>query len=202
MLGLEGAVAQGADGEILPLNVGRLKVLSMGFFLKSSDEAVIWRGPMKMSVIKQFLKDTAWGELDYLIIDSPPGTGRRAVVRHPAARRGRWRRYCNNSPESGGRRCPQVGYVLPPSECSYPWHCGEYERICLPGMRQGDLCPSQRRRQGVFLRDMQVPFLGAIPIDPKISEACDNGYAFIDLYADTATAAAMREILKPIAIEG
>ena len=49
--------------------------MSIGFLLRSPDDAVIWRGPMKMGVIKQFLKDVEWGDLDYLIIDSPPGTG-------------------------------------------------------------------------------------------------------------------------------
>lgn len=51
-----------------------IKVMSAGFLLRSEDDALIWRGPMKMGVIKQFLKDVAWGDLDYLIIDSPPGT--------------------------------------------------------------------------------------------------------------------------------
>ncbi len=49
--------------------------MSLGFLLPSADDAVIWRGPMKMAVIKQFLKDVAWGDLDYLVVDSPPGTG-------------------------------------------------------------------------------------------------------------------------------
>ncbi|HPS03424.1 MAG TPA: Mrp/NBP35 family ATP-binding protein, partial [Candidatus Sumerlaeota bacterium] len=75
MLGLEGQTIIGSDDGLLPIEIGNLKVMSLGFLLQDPDDAVIWRGPMKMGVIKQFLKDVAWGDLDYLIIDSPPGTG-------------------------------------------------------------------------------------------------------------------------------
>ena len=75
MLGLEGKTLQ-ADGEdLIPFDLSGMKVMSLGFLLPNPDEAVIWRGPMKIGVIKQFLKDVEWGELDYLIIDCPPGTG-------------------------------------------------------------------------------------------------------------------------------
>ena len=77
LLHLKGELFKAADGDgILPLesNYG-IKVVSLGFALGNSDEAVIWRGPMKMGVIKQLLTDVQWGELDYLIVDFPPGTG-------------------------------------------------------------------------------------------------------------------------------
>ena len=64
------------DGDmILPQEIGSLKVVSLGFMFDDPDGAIIWRGPMKIGVIKQFITDVAWGELDYLVIDSPPGTG-------------------------------------------------------------------------------------------------------------------------------
>jgi len=75
MLGLEGKRVEGEPGELLPVDLGGLKVMSLGFFLRHRDDAVIWRGPMKMGALKQFLKDVAWGDLDYLVVDSPPGTG-------------------------------------------------------------------------------------------------------------------------------
>jgi len=59
----------------VPCEPGRLSVMSIGFLLPERDDAVIWRGPMKFGLIKQFLKDVEWGELDYLVVDSPPGTG-------------------------------------------------------------------------------------------------------------------------------
>lgn len=75
LLNLHGKPAASKDG-ILPLDApGGIKVVSLGLFLQERDEAVIWRGPMKMGAIRQFLSDVVWGELDYLIIDCPPGTG-------------------------------------------------------------------------------------------------------------------------------
>ena len=75
MLGLDGQTLQGGANGLLPVDLDGLKVMSLGFLIPDPDQAVIWRGPMKMGVIKQFLKDVDWGDLDYLIIDSPPGTG-------------------------------------------------------------------------------------------------------------------------------
>ena len=75
MLGL-GSDRPKVNGErkILPLDAHGLKVMSIGFFVKE-DEAVVWRGPMLHKALTQFLEDVAWGELDYLLIDLPPGTG-------------------------------------------------------------------------------------------------------------------------------
>ena len=64
MLGLEGSALSGPDGEILPVEAEGIKVMSIGFFLKHPDQAVVWRGPIKTNMIRQFLKDVAWGELD------------------------------------------------------------------------------------------------------------------------------------------
>jgi ATP-binding protein involved in chromosome partitioning len=73
LLGLEGR-PEIVDGKIQPIRSGDMPVMSMGF-LVGKDQAVVWRGPMLHGSITQFLRDTAWGELDYLIIDMPPGTG-------------------------------------------------------------------------------------------------------------------------------
>jgi ATP-binding protein involved in chromosome partitioning len=73
MLGLEGR-PEIVDGKIQPIRSGTMPVMSMGFLI-GKDQAVVWRGPMLHGSITQFLRDTDWGELDYLIIDMPPGTG-------------------------------------------------------------------------------------------------------------------------------
>ncbi len=76
MLGLNNQPVADESGKIIPIDTDwGIKVISLGLFLPASDEAVIWRGPMKMGAIKQFLRDVVWGELDYLVIDCPPGTG-------------------------------------------------------------------------------------------------------------------------------
>ncbi len=73
LLGLEGR-PEIEDGKIIPIYSGKMPVMSMGFLI-GRDQAVVWRGPMLHGSITQFLRDTSWGELDYLIIDMPPGTG-------------------------------------------------------------------------------------------------------------------------------
>ena len=77
LLNMKGELLKAGDGDgILPLESPYgVKVISLGFALGDADEAVIWRGPMKMGVIKQLLADVQWGELDYLVVDFPPGTG-------------------------------------------------------------------------------------------------------------------------------
>jgi Mrp family chromosome partitioning ATPase len=76
ILGLTGLALDSVNGKIQPYQYAEnLKVISMQGFLQHQDDAVIWRGPLKIGIIKQFLTDVAWGPLDVLIIDSPPGTG-------------------------------------------------------------------------------------------------------------------------------
>jgi Mrp family chromosome partitioning ATPase len=197
MLGLENErMPSGIDG-LLPVELGDIKVVSLGFLLPSQDEAVVWRGPMKMSVIKQFLQDVEWGDLDYLIIDSPPGTGDEPltvcqllepldgalVVTTPqkvaAVDVRKSVTFCRQL------HVPILGIIENMSGFICP-HCGETTAI-LPGGAGRTIAA-----------DMQVPFLGAIPIDSKIAEACDSGLAFIHHFAATPTAQIMQKIIQPV----
>ncbi|MDR3282699.1 MAG: Mrp/NBP35 family ATP-binding protein, partial [Candidatus Methanoplasma sp.] len=68
------------DGKLVPIGVPpSLKVMSMAFLLPEKDSAIMWRGPVKMSAVKQFIEDVDWGDLDYLVVDMPPGTGDEAL---------------------------------------------------------------------------------------------------------------------------
>lgn len=199
MLGLERESVQGSENEIIPIDVGGLKVMSLGFFLRNQDDAVIWRGPMKMGVIKQFLKDVAWGEMDYLIIDSPPGTGDEplsviqligkldgaVIVTTPqkvaAVDVRKSITFCRQL------QVPVLGVVENMSGFVCP-KCGEVTPIfCSGGGRK-------------IAADMQVTFLGSIPIDPKIGEACDRGDTFIQYYASSPMAVIMNEIIESIEV--
>lgn len=197
MLGLGREMAQGSQEGLLPLELGGLKVMSIGFLLQSQDDAVIWRGPMKYNVIRQFLKDVVWGDLDYLIIDSPPGTGDEPLS------------VCQLIGEMDGAvivttpqkvaevdvrksisfcrqiRVPVLGVVENMSGFACP-ECGKVTQILRSG--------GGKRLSG----DMGVPFLGAIPIDPKIAEACDEGFVFVQHFETTPTAKIMREVVEPI----
>jgi Mrp family chromosome partitioning ATPase/predicted Fe-Mo cluster-binding NifX family protein len=198
MLGLDHETIQGCEDGLIPIDLGEMKVMSLGFLLKSQDDAVIWRGPMKMGVIKQFLKDVVWGDLDYLIIDSPPGTGDEplsvcqligrldgaVVVTTPqkvaAVDVRKSITFCRQL------HVPVLGVVENMSGFVCP-KCGEITPILSSG--------GGRR----IAEDMSVPFLGSIPMDPQIAEACDSGRAFVYHYAATPTAEIMRCIIGPIA---
>ena len=198
MLGLEVETIEGCEGGLLPIDLDGMKVMSLGFLLRSQDDAVIWRGPMKMGVIKQFLKDVVWGDLDYLIIDSPPGTGDEplsvcqligtldgaVIVTTPqkvaAVDVRKSITFCRQL------HVPVLGVVENMSGFACP-KCGEITQIL----------PSGGGKR--IAEDMSVPFLGSIPMDPMIAEACDSGEAFIRHYPATPTAEIMRNIINPIA---
>jgi len=202
MLGLEDVSIQGSKDGLIPIDIDGLKVMSLGFLLPNPDEAVIWRGPMKMGAIKQFLKDVAWGDLDYLVIDSPPGTGDEplsvcqlaaplagaVVVTTPqkvaAVDVRKSITFCRQL------QVPVLGVVENMSGFACP-KCGEVTQI----LRSGG--------GSKIAADMQVPFLGSIPMDPKVAESSDKGQAFIKQYAASPTAEIMRKIIQPIiALDG
>jgi Mrp family chromosome partitioning ATPase len=198
MLGLEHHILGGCDGEIAPADVDGLKVISIGLFLPSPDDAIIWRGPLKMGAIKQVLKDVAWGDLDFLVIDSPPGTGDEplsvcqligrldgAVIvttpqRVAAVDVRKSITFCRQL------KLPVLGVIENMNGFACP-KCGEITSIFRSGGGKH------------IANDMGVPFLGSIPLDPQIGEACDSGQAFVRRYAASPTAALMRTITQPIA---
>lgn len=197
MLKLDSSRINVTDGVIHPVEKGGIKVVSIGFLLKDGDDAVIWRGPMKAGVIKQFLSDVAWGELDYLIIDSPPGTGDEplsvcqllknpdgaVVVTTPqdvaVADVRKSINFCSQL------KIPVLGVVENMSGFVCP-KCGELTQIFKTG--GGEKMASE----------MKVPFLGRIPIDPAIGEACDSGNPFIYSHNKTETGKAFEHIIEPI----
>lgn len=197
LLGLEGGTLPSGEDGLLPAELGNLKIMSLGLLLPNRDDAVIWRGPMKMGVIRQFIQEVAWGDLDYLIIDSPPGTGDEplslcqligpmdgaVVVTTPqkvaAVDVRKSITFCRKL------QVPVLGVVENMSGFACP-KCGEVTRIFPEG--------GGERIAG----DMQVPFLGSIPLDPAMAEAGDGGRAFIQQYASSPTAECLRKIIKPI----
>ncbi len=197
MLHLDTANVQMKDGAIQPVEHAGIKVMSVGFLLKDRDDAVIWRGPMKASVIKQFLKDVDWGDLDYLIIDSPPGTGDEplsvvqlaepvdgaVVVTTPQA-------VATSDVRKSIKFCkqlhlPVLGVVENMSGFACP-KCGEVTDIFATGGGER------------MAAEMGVPFLGKIPIDPRVGQACDAGTPFVYHYSKTETAKAFERVIAPI----
>lgn len=199
MLGLEGQVIREYADGLVPVDRKGVKVMSLGFLLRDRDDAVIWRGPMKMKVIKQFLTDVAWGDLDYLIIDSPPGTGDEPlsvcqlinrldgaiIVTTPqkvaAVDVRKSITFCRQL------QVPVIGVIENMSGFACP-KCGEV----TPILRSGG------GRQ--ISEDMGVPFLGSIPMDPDVVEAGDGGTVYVESNDSTPAAKAMAEIVESVKV--
>ena len=198
VLNLEGASLQTDGKTLLPVEVSEnLKVMSIGFLLRGKDDAVIWRGPMKYHMIKQFLKDVQWGNLDFLIVDSPPGTGDEplSVVQ-----------LLENADGAIIVTTPQEVALSDVRKCITFCRNLNLTVIGVLENMSGFVCPKCGQRTDIFKSgggeimagQMDVPFLGRIPIDPQIVDACDSGQPFIYHYNQSQTAKAFEKVLNPI----
>lgn len=179
ILGIEDKRPEASEGKISPILVTpRLKTMSIGFLLPDRDSAVIWRGPMKMNAIRQFLSDVDWGVLDYMVVDLPPGTGDEPlsvaqliknvdgaiVVTTPQDLALLDSRKAVNF--SGVLKVPVIGIIENMSGFVCPY-CGKEINIFKYGGGERSA------------RELNVPFLGRVPFDPKMVEAADNGTPFV-----------------------
>jgi Mrp family chromosome partitioning ATPase/predicted Fe-Mo cluster-binding NifX family protein len=197
MLKLGDATVQMKNGAIQPVEKAGLKVMSIGFLLRDRDDAVIWRGPMKMGVIKQFLKDVEWGDLDYLVVDSPPGTGDEPLSVCQLA-----------APVDGAVIVTTPQDVATADVRKSITFCRQLDLPVLGVVENmsGFVCPKCGTVTDIFktgggermAADMGVPFLGRIPIDPAIGQACDDGTPFVYHHSRTETAKAFERIVTPI----
>lgn len=197
MLGLGTMPLVSNTDSVDPVYAGNLAVMSVGFLSQNEDDAFIWRGPMKMGVIKQFLGDVEWGELDYLIIDCPPGTGDEPLS------------ICQLIEDPDGAIIvttpQQVAAVDVRKSITF---CGKLSMPVLGVVENmsGFACPKCGEVVDIFqsgggekiAADFSVPFLGKLPIDPAIGKACDAGLPFIQSHAASETAHMLREIIKPV----
>jgi len=197
MLGLEGRKLTGGDNGMVPVAVGNLKVLSVGFLLGSPDDPVVWRGPMKMSVIRQFLEEVDWGDLDLLVVDAPPGTGDEpltvcqlihdldgaVIVTTP-------QKVAGVDVRKSISFCKQLGVAV----------LGVVENMSgFACPKCGEVTPILSAHGGRMLaEEMEVPFLGAIPIDPRVAESGDLGKAFVEQTDNSPATLAFRAILGRI----
>jgi ATP-binding protein involved in chromosome partitioning len=179
MLGVEGQrMSAASEKKISPVPItDNLGLVSMAFLLETPDLPVIWRGPLKMKVIQQFLGDVEWGDLDWLIVDSPPGTG--------------------DEPLSVAQLIPATGAIVvtTPQEVSIldsrkAINFARKLNLEVVGIIEnmsGLICPHCGKKIDLFregggekvAREMGVPFLGRIPIDPRIVTASDEGKPFV-----------------------
>ena len=191
-------LTSGENSKINPIKLfGNLEVISTASILETSDTPVIWRGPLKMKMINQFLKDVNWGKLDYLIIDSPPGTG--------------------DEPLSVAQLIPDLTgaiVVTTPQEVALldsrkSVQFAKQLKISYIGIIEnmsGLICPYCKKEIDLFKKgggrkaalELGVEFLGSIPLEPDIVKLSDEGKVFVK-YKDESTASKrLGEIVEKI----
>jgi len=197
LLGITQGQLMQSNGQIQPLDVSpQLSVVSISFLLKDADSPVIWRGPMKMGIIKQFLGDIHWGTRDYLIIDLPPGTGDEPLT------------IAQLLPHADGAvivTTPQDVALI-----SVRKSIGFVQKLNLPVIgiienMSGLTCPHCGKTIDVFktqggkriAKEFKVPFLGAIPLDPSIVTSGDAGESLV-VEASKKTQQAFQTIIHNI----
>jgi ATP-binding protein involved in chromosome partitioning len=186
------------NGMLVPIDVPpSLKVMSMAFLLPDKDSAIMWRGPVKMSAVKQFIEDVNWGDLDYLVIDMPPGTGDEALS------------IAQLIPKADGIvivttpqdvalldsrksvtfaaqiKIPIIGLVENMSGFVCP-HCGEITNIFKSGGGEDTA------------KAMNIQFLGRVPLEPGIVLSGDGGMPMVLSNPESASAEAFRGIIDKI----
>jgi ATP-binding protein involved in chromosome partitioning len=201
LLNLQNAPIFGDPSALNPVRIdfgpGMLTVMSIGFFLPKRDDAVIWRGPRKYGVIKQFLKDVEWGPLDYLIVDAPPGTGDEPLA---------VAELIENADGAVVVTTPQEVAVQDVRRC-----IGFCRELNIPVLgvvenMSGFACPKCGEVVPIFGADggrsmaeeMDVPYLGAVPIEPEVVVMGDNGTPIVQGRPESESARAFCRIVDTL----
>ncbi|WP_457754984.1 P-loop NTPase [Thermovibrio ammonificans] len=181
----------------IPLGMPNLRIVSMAFLLENPDQPVIWRGPLKHQAIKQFLAEIDWGDLDFLIVDLPPGTGDEALSVAQLIK-------------------PMDGFVIvtTPQEVSLldtrkSISFAKMMNVPVLGIVEnmsGLICPHCGKEIDLFKRgggekaakELDVPFLGRIPIEPAVVEAGDKGVPIVISHPESASAKAFAEVVEKL----
>ncbi len=199
MLNLKGVIQppKTPDSLVEPLAYSEnLKVVSLEYLMHDRDEAIIWRGPLKIQAIRQFVADFDWGDLDYLVIDAPPGTG--------------------DEPLSVAQTIPNTKAVVVTTP----------QKVALADVRKsinfcktmkmeitgivenmsGFVCPHCNQTVDIFksgggeqlARELELPFLGRVPMDPKVVVAGDDGAPYLSSDNDSPAITAFQTIVDAI----
>ncbi len=198
MFGVEDEKLNVIDERLIPVTVPpSLKLMSMAFLLPEKDSPVMWRGPVKMGAIKQFIEDVNWGDLDYLVIDMPPGTGDEALS------------IVQLMPKADG-----IVIVTTPQDVALldsrkSLRFGAETNIPIIGIVEnmsGFVCPHCGEVTDIFksgggeaaAKELNVQFLGRVPIEPGVVDAGDSGMPVVLKYPESASAKAFKGIVEKI----
>jgi ATP-binding protein involved in chromosome partitioning len=195
MLGIENSRIMVSDLGIEPVTLlPNLKVMSLALIGLGKDEPVVWRGPLKSGLIRQFLADVNWGKLDYLIVDSPPGTGDEPLS------------ICQLIPDINSAiivTTPQDVAILDSRKSVLFAKKLNIPFVGVIENMSGFICPHCHKSIDLFktgggqkiANDLEVSFLGKIPIEPDIVKLSDEGKPFIYFRKKTETAKVFEEII-------
>jgi ATP-binding protein involved in chromosome partitioning len=198
MLGLEGQSLTASGDSVDPIEVSKnLKAVSMALLGYDPDQAIIWRGPLKHAAIKQFIGDVNWGDLDFLFIDLPPGTGDEALS------------VANIIKNVDGTvivTTPQDVALLDARKAVSFSRLLNVPVLGIVENMSGMVCPHCRQEIDLFgkgggkkvAEEMKVPFLGSIPIDPEMRKAGDEGRPFIIRRDDNSTWHAVDKVIEEL----
>jgi Mrp family chromosome partitioning ATPase len=198
VLGLTAMLGLSRNQKLAPLIFNdNLRVVSIESLMASKDDAVIWRGPMKYSAIRQFISDVDWGDLDFLLIDSPPGTG--------------------DEPLTVAQTIEDAKalIVTTPQEVSLAdvrksisfCHTLKMKIFGLVENMSGFICPHCGEQVDIFgagggaktAREARIDFLGSIPLDPRVVACGDAGQSYQETYPDSPVTKAYASIAGKIA---
>jgi ATP-binding protein involved in chromosome partitioning len=195
MLGLGGQRPKvSGERKILPLEAHGIKVMSIGFFI-AEDEAVVWRGPMLHKALTQFLEDVNWGELDFLLIDLPPGTGDVSMTLAQLLPQAKFvivttpqpvaQKVARRSAEMADKVKLEIGGII--------------ENMSAFTTPAGERFPIFGEGGGQLLADeLEVPLLGKVPLTMPLRETADAGVPLIEVNPDDPAAQAIRQAARGI----
>jgi Mrp family chromosome partitioning ATPase/predicted Fe-Mo cluster-binding NifX family protein len=198
MMGLESAQPAAGGGAILPVQAGpNLSVMSMGFLLQNATDAVVWRGPMKAGLIRQFLSEVAWGDLDVLVVDCPPGTGDEPLSVAQMLGAGTAAVVVTT---------PQAMAIADVRRSVTFCQKLQLQVLGIVENMSGFVCPHCSKSTDLFgagggealAREMKVSFLGSIPLDPQIVESGDTGKPFASRLTESSSARAFDHVVRGI----
>eukprot|EP01091_Cochliopodium_minus_P011259 TRINITY_DN3141_c0_g4_i1.p1 TRINITY_DN3141_c0_g4~~TRINITY_DN3141_c0_g4_i1.p1 ORF type:complete len:321 (-),score=95.98 TRINITY_DN3141_c0_g4_i1:1-963(-) len=203
IMGCEGESIHNSNFGMSPVFINdNISVMSVGMILESPSQALIYRGPKKTGLIKNFLKDTDWGELDYLIVDTPPGTSDEHLTITSLLK--------NIDGAVIVTTPQQVALLDVRKEINFCKKIG-LKIIGVVENMSGFVCPNCKGESVIFkpttggalkmCEEMDVKFLGSVPLDPKLARCCDEGKNFFEEFPESPAVVKLKEIIEKITNE-